>query len=83
MGMDIWKCMYKNLYGHITEKEMDFIENYFDKSDDGTFYLDSEVSLDEIVAKAKEDKVAISEDVIESLRKAIKQEKSSMSFVIF
>lgn len=83
MGTDIYKANYKFIFGHISEDELEFIEQYLDESDDNSFYVE-ELALVEAIKTAELDGVKIPTELIKALRKQIAKEKfGGFSFRLF
>lgn len=83
MGTDVYKVKYKFVFGHISDNELEFIEQYLEESDDNSFYVE-EVALVEAVKTAELDGVKIPTELIKALRKQIAKEKwGGFSFRLF
>jgi hypothetical protein len=89
MGTDLVEVRYKTLLGSLTEAELDFVEKYFPKTDEGTYFLqigDSDYTIEAVVTKAKaagefeEDKLS---ELIKTVKKLIRNRKeTSVNFVV-
>lgn len=82
MGIDLWKTHYEFLYGHLDDNEYDFIAHFFPISDDGTYYTDNDI-LNKAISEAQKKNTGVSDDLLETLRKAINDNEGSLEFRIF
>jgi len=81
MGIDVCKVSYKTLYGHVTEEEINFIENCFSISDSGT-YLISKQDLSEAVKRAKEKGIKVPRQLMKELKKELSDKYDSYDIQI-
>lgn len=73
MGIDVYKVYHSFMYGSISQDELEFIERYFYRSDDGSYYI-KEDFLNEAIENAKTDSDIDFEklvDLIEAFRKEL------------
>ena len=83
MWINLWKVHYELLYEHnLDNNEYDFIERFIPISDDGTYSIDEDI-LKKAIIKSKETKTEVSDGLVKSLRKSIKDNQDSLEFRIF
>ena len=82
MGIDLWKTKYEFMYGHLDDREYDFIYQFMSMSDDGTYYINKNI-LKDTISKAHKKNVKFPNDLVMALRKAIKDNSGDLSFSIF
>ena len=82
MGVDIWIPRYDYMYGHLTENEIDFIDDHWDMKDDETYYIETDdlVEIEENLPSEKKNKF---KDLLSALRKQADKEGGAFPLIIF
>ncbi|OGS23231.1 MAG: hypothetical protein A2252_09100 [Elusimicrobia bacterium RIFOXYA2_FULL_39_19] len=82
MGVDIYRVSYKNVYDHVTEEEISFIENCFSLNETGSYYV-SKDSLSQALIRAKEKRIKVPRELVTRLKKELKTADDSFDIQIF
>jgi hypothetical protein len=80
MSVDVWIPKFECLHKKLTEKELDFIEGW--DMIDGCYTINDEM-LDNAEKELSEKEREEMKDLIDALRKGVKENDGELSFVIF
>ena len=78
MDTKIW-----HLYGHLSKEEIEFIESSFCQCEDGSYILGDKDILLETERKMSDEEKEKFKDLLDALKKGIKEEKGSLNVEIF
>ncbi|MBI3194117.1 MAG: hypothetical protein HYZ34_06565 [Ignavibacteriae bacterium] len=88
MGVDLVEIKYKTLIGCLSETEIEFIEEYFPRADEGTFFIqtgDSNYTLERIITRAKADGRFDEEkldEIVKIVKKKMGRKKDTVNFTV-
>jgi len=81
MGTDVWIVHWKWLYGHVNLDAINFIENHFDKSDDGSYGVTKE-ELEEVKAGLTAEERSKFVNLLDAIEQGLKEEGDCMSISV-
>ncbi|OGS23335.1 MAG: hypothetical protein A2252_09645 [Elusimicrobia bacterium RIFOXYA2_FULL_39_19] len=82
MGVDVYRVSYKNVYDHVTDEELSFIENCFSFNETGSYYV-SKDSLRLALSRAKEKRIKVPKELVTQLKKELETADDSFDIQIF